>query len=88
MSFEILRFGCQAAVKVNDWNLDLSQWAAPAVFGEEDFGGGAAKTLEFLLGEGLAGADCILEWNKENHFKEPDLRMAKAFAWLMNREKK
>ena len=220
MSFEILRFGCQAAdtrlfqmadghdldvmeqeiayirelsgeqdfcltaVKVNDWNLDLSPWAAPAVFGEEDFGGGAAKTLEFLLGEGLAGAetpespgkrtliggyslaglfalwagfqtdrfdgvaaaspsiwfphfteymrenriqtgavylslgdreartrnpvmaqvgnairdaesilrdagaDCILEWNKGNHFKEPDLRMAKAFAWLMNREKK
>ena len=31
------------------------------------------------------GADCILEWNKGNHFKDPDLRTAKAFAWLMNR---
>lgn len=32
-----------------------------------------------------AGIDCILEWNKGNHFKNPDLRTAKAFAWLMNR---
>jgi len=31
-----------------------------------------------------AGKDCTLEWNKGNHFKEPDLRTAKAFAWLMN----
>lgn len=34
-----------------------------------------------------AGKDCILEWNKGNHFKEPDLRTAKAFAWLMIRRK-
>ena len=33
------------------------------------------------------GTDCVLEWNKGNHFKEPDLRTAKAFAWLMNRER-
>lgn len=30
---------------------------------------------------------CILAWNQGNHFKEPALRMAKAFAWLMNNEK-
>ena len=30
------------------------------------------------------GRDCILEWNKGNHFKDPDLRTAKAFSWLMN----
>ena len=30
-----------------------------------------------------SGTDCILEWNKGNHFKNPDLRTAKAFAWLM-----
>ena len=172
---------CLTAVKVNDWNKDLSPWPAPAVFGNEDFGDGAAETLEFLLSEvvsdtdiskpskqrlfiggyslaGLfalwagyqtnrfdriaaaspsiwfpyftkymreneihadavylslgdreertknpvmaqvgnairdaetilrdAGTDCVLEWNKGNHFKEPDLRTAKAFAWLMNR---
>ena len=25
----------------------------------------------------------ILEWNDGNHFKEPDLRMAKGFSWLI-----
>lgn len=174
---------CLTAVKVNDWNKDLSPWPAPAVFGDEDFGNGAPETLEFLLREvipesdgtsdpgrkiyiggyslaglfalwagyqtdhfsGIAaaspsiwfpdfteymrkntlrsdavylslgdreektrhplmsqvgnairssyellkesGTDCVLEWNKGNHFKNPDLRTAKAFAWLMNREK-
>ena len=33
------------------------------------------------------GLSCILAWNKGNHFKEPALRMAKGFAWLMNNEK-
>lgn len=32
-----------------------------------------------------AGIPCTLEWNKGNHFKNPDLRTAKAFAWLMGR---
>ena len=168
---------CLKAVKVHSWNHDLSPWPAPAVFGKEDFGDGAAESLRFLLDEVLAdssarkvyiggyslaglfalwagyqttrfdgiaaaspsiwfphfteymknnmtqvdavylslgdreertrnpvmsqvgnaisnaesilkaaGIDCILEWNKGNHFKEPDLRTAKAFAWLMNRE--
>ncbi len=27
---------------------------------------------------------CILEWNPGNHFKDPDLRCAKAFAWILN----
>ncbi|MCR5302003.1 MAG: esterase [Lachnospiraceae bacterium] len=27
------------------------------------------------------GTECILEWNSGNHFKDPDLRTAKAFAW-------
>ena len=29
------------------------------------------------------GVDCVLEWNKGNHFKEPDLRTARAFSWVM-----
>ena len=28
----------------------------------------------------------VLEWNEGNHFREPELRMAKGFAWVMNRE--
>jgi hypothetical protein len=28
--------------------------------------------------------NCILELNNGNHFKDPDIRTAKAFAWVMN----
>lgn len=163
-----------SAIKVQDWNRDLSPWPAPAVFGKEDFGGAAADTLPevlkcctsrdktYILGgyslaglfalwaacrtdvfSGVAaaspslwfpgftdymqdhavhadsvylslgdkeektrnpvmatvgkrvreahalltrqGIDTTLEWNQGNHFKESDLRTAKAFAWVMNR---
>ena len=170
------------AVKVNDWNHDLSPWPAPAVFGKEDFAGKAEETLHSLVdgilpdlireakekkrkliiggyslaglfslwaayqtdcfdgvaaaspsiwyphftdymkentfhagiaylslgdkeertrnsvmgrvGDSIrkgqmilkdAGVDCILEWNKGNHFKNSDLRTARAFAWVMGR---
>ena len=160
------------AVKVDDWNHDLSPWKAPAVFGNESFGDGAESTLSEVLkllsdmsktyyigGYSLAGlfalwavyqtdlfagaaaaspsvwfpdfldymkeheirtknvylslgdreektrnpvmsqvgscirsahtllkergVRCTLESNKGNHFKDPDLRTAKAFAWVM-----
>ncbi len=160
------------AVKVNNWNQDLSPWNAAAVFGKEEFGNGAKDTLEVLMklctdtnkcyyigGYSMAGlfalwtacqtnrfagiaaaspsiwfprflkylkqqkiqsnciylslgdkeektrnsvmaqvGDCIrqayawlneegirctLEWNPGGHFKEPDLRTARAFAWVM-----
>ena len=29
------------------------------------------------------GKDCKLEWNAGGHFKDADLRTAKAFAWVM-----
>ncbi len=160
------------AVKTDNWNTDLSPWNAPAVFGRESFGDGAANTLSELLqlcsdvsrtyyigGYSLAGLfalwaayqtnvfsgvaaaspsiwfpgfleyikghdihsetvylslgdkeervrnpvmskvgdcireghallkgrgiNCILEWNQGNHFKEPDLRTARAFVWVI-----
>jgi hypothetical protein len=160
------------AVKVDDWNVDLSPWKAPAVFGDQGFGSGAATTFAeitklcrdeardyYIGGYSLAGlfvlwtayqtdvfkgvaavspsvwfpgfidymkandskvdkiylslgdkeaktrnavmstvADRIeeayellkiqgvittLEWNRGNHFKEPDLRMAKGFGWML-----
>ena len=43
--------------------------------------GNAIRTAHSLLTH--SGKDCVLEWNKGNHFKDPDLRTAKAFAWLM-----
>ena len=43
--------------------------------------GNAIREAAQILKE--AGCGCNLEWNKGNHFKDPDLRTAKAFAWLM-----
>lgn len=163
---------CLIAIKVQNWNADLSPWSAPAVFGKEDFGDGAAETLvevlkncddrdkNYILGgyslaglfalwaayqtdaftavaaaspsvwfpgfldymkanaihassvylslgdreekarnpvmasvgerirevHGLLkeqGVNTILEWNQGNHFKDADIRTAKAFAWVM-----
>ena len=37
------------AVKVESWNRDLSPWPAPAVFGNESFGDGAAALLREIL---------------------------------------
>lgn len=163
---------CLIPVRVHDWNSDLSPWPAPAVFGKEGFGNGAADTLTEVLkyctdrdktyilgGYSLAGlfalwaayqadvfcgvaaaspsmwfpgftdymreneiktdtvylslgdkeekarnpvmatvGDCMrkahamleekgikttLEWNPGNHFKDADIRTAKAFAWVM-----
>ena len=162
------------AVKVQNWNSDLSPWNAPAAFGKEPFGAGAAGTLAEVLelcadqekvhiigGYSLAGlfalwavyqtdvfaaaaaaspsvwfpgfveymkerrprvgsvylslgdreektrnpvmaavggrireahellkgqgVDTVLEWNPGNHFREADIRTAKAFAWAMKR---
>ena len=33
------------------------------------------------------GKDCRLEWNAGGHFKDADLRKARAFAWTMGSEK-
>ena len=38
------------AVKVNDWQTELTPWAAPAVFGRTPFGDGAQATLKFITG--------------------------------------
>lgn len=39
------------AVKVANWNRDLSPWKAPAIFGKDDFGDGAEDMLRFILGQ-------------------------------------
>ena len=40
---------CLIAIKVRNWNHDLSPWKAPAVFGKEGFGDGANATLQEVL---------------------------------------
>ena len=47
-------------------------------------GDGIRKAKEILTGQEI---DCLLEWNEGNHFKESDLRTAKAFAWLLGKGK-
>ena len=36
------------AFRIEDWNQELTPWAAPPVFGKIPFGNGAEKTLEYL----------------------------------------
>lgn len=44
------------------------------------------REAEVLLQE--QGKNCILEWNEGNHFKNPDLRTARAFAWTIEETQK
>lgn len=37
-----------AVLPVRDWNMDLSPWEAPPVFGNHAFGSGAAETLRYI----------------------------------------
>ena len=32
------------------------------------------------------GIDCTLEWNEGNHFMNADIRIAKAFLWVMGQK--
>ena len=32
------------------------------------------------------GANCVLEWNEGNHFKDADRRTARAFSWVMQQD--
>lgn len=40
------------------------------------------ETFTWLKEEGIP---CTLEWNHGGHFKEPDMRTARAFAWSAGR---
>lgn len=45
------------------------------------------RQLELLKADGGC-MDCMLEMNQGNHFKEPDIRTAKGFAWLLGSKRK
>ena len=46
------------AIKVNDWNSDLSPWVAPPVWGNVPFGEGARRTLSFLTDSVIPSLGC------------------------------
>ena len=43
--------------------------------------GDRIRSAEALLKD--IGVNCILEWNEGNHFRDPSLRTAKGFSWLL-----
>ncbi len=43
--------------------------------------GDKIRSAETLLTE--RGANCILEWNEANHFRDAELRTAKGFSWVL-----
>ena len=46
--------------------------------------GDRIREAHVLLNE--RGVNCILEWNEGNHFRDADLRTARAFAWTLNHQ--
>lgn len=60
------------AFEAENWNDDLSPWAAPAVFGNEDFGGNAARTLETLKNDIIP--------NTENEIGTPERRFIAGYS--------
>ena len=46
--------------------------------------GDRIREAQALLNE--KKVNCTLEWNEGNHFRDPDLRSAKGFAWILGQE--
>lgn len=44
--------------------------------------GTAIRAIHAYLSD--SGVPTVLEWNKGNHFNEPELRMAKGFEWILS----
>lgn len=47
---------------------------------------GDAIRKQYRIISSMDGIKCALEWNEGNHFREPELRTAKGFAWLIKDE--
>ena len=94
------RFAGVAAVSPSVWfpgftaYMEQQQISAPCVFlslGDREEKtrnpvmstvGDCIRTAYDLLSR--QGVACTLVWNEGNHFREPDLRCARGFAWVMN----
>lgn len=57
-----------AAFLIDDWNTELSPWDAPAVFGNESFGSGAAQTLSFVTDRLLPEIDSMYPSKDKKRF--------------------
>lgn len=52
------------AFEAADWNHDYTPWAAPAVFGDAAFTGGALETLHWLTGQCIPAVENRLDMQK------------------------
>ena len=53
---------------MEDWNRDFSPWEAPAAFGTEAFDGQGARTLKWLLEEGVPYIDQTYHVKEQEHW--------------------
>ena len=44
---------------------------------------GDAVRKQYRVLSSMSGVESVLEWNEGNHFRDPALRTAKGFAWLL-----
>ncbi len=56
------------ALRIDDWNLELSPWHMAAAFGKEDFGDGGNDTLRFILDRVIPMAMRELSLNDDTRF--------------------
>ena len=47
--------------------------------------GDCIRSQYALLSGGENPVSCVLEWNEGNHFRDSEIRCAKAFSWCINR---
>ena len=68
------------AFLIDDWNTELSPWEAPAVFGNDNFGSGAAQTLSFVTDHLLPEIDNMYQSNDKKRFYLGGYSLAGLFA--------
>ena len=69
-----------AAFLIEDWNAELSPWEAPAVFGDEPFGSGAAQTLSFITDRLLPEINGTYQSNRQKRLFLGGYSLAGLFA--------
>jgi predicted alpha/beta superfamily hydrolase len=55
-------------VGISDWNSELSPWSAPAVFGKESFGDGAAQTLSVITEQIIPNVARVMNFDADVKF--------------------
>ena len=68
------------ALRIDDWNRELSPWHMSAAFGKEDFGDGGEDTLGFILDRAIPAAMEELSLNDDTRFVIGGYSLAALFS--------